>query len=100
MIKTLRIAWLPVDDELRFTIDMSKLSNKPQITKRQLLSDASKLYNPCGLLSSIIIKTKLFMEEIWKSGVDWDTHITDSILRDWQQYKEELPCIESIKISR
>lgn len=86
-------------DTLRFTINSSKLHNEPRITKRHLLSDASKLYDPCGLLSPIIIKAKIIMQKIWKTGIDWDVIVDGNIQSEWNTYRSELPLIEQLKIS-
>lgn len=99
-IKTLGVYWAPNTDELHFTIDMSKLSQSLRITKRKLLSDASKLFDPCGILSPITIKAKIMMQEIWKKGTDWDSLVHDEIQSEWNQYKSELPLIEHIKLKR
>lgn len=99
-IKTVGIGWTPTTDTLQFTIDMSKLHEQNRITKRQLLSDASKLYDPCGLLSPITIKSKIMMQEVWKTGIDWDHFVNERIQNEWNTYRNELPIIESIKIDR
>lgn len=79
---------------------MSRLSSENRITKRQLLSDASKLYDPCGILSPITIISKLIMQKVWKTGVDWDSYVNDEIQAEWNEYKADLPSIENIKIDR
>lgn len=99
-IKTLGVYWTPKTDDLHFTIDMSKLSQSDRITKRKLLSDASKIFDPCGILSAITVKAKIMMQEIWKKGTDWDSLVHEEIQSEWNQYKKELPLIESIKLPR
>lgn len=100
VIKTLGMSWTPNSDHIHFRVDMSDLSHDHIITKRKLLSDASKLYDPCGLLSPITIKAKLMMQELWKSGIKWDESVCKSIQAEWNQYKQELPLIESIYLDR
>ncbi|XP_055326159.1 uncharacterized protein LOC129579992 [Sitodiplosis mosellana] len=99
-IKTLGMKWSPKLDQLQFTIDLSSFFKGERITKRKLLSDASKLFDPCGLLSPIIIKPKLMMQQVWKSGIEWDKPVNKDIQRDWNEYKTELPLIEKIKLTR
>lgn len=99
-IKTLGMTWTPATDTLHFTINMSKLSCKNRITKRQLLSDASKLYDPCGLLSPITIISKIMMQKIWKLKTDWDEFVPENIQKEWNAYRADLPSIENIKIER
>lgn len=99
-IKTLGLVWTPSTDELSFTINMSSLHAIEAITKRQLLSDASKIFDPCGFLSPIIIKAKIAMQEVWKSGTDWDAAVPKQIQSEWNLYKSKLPLIEKIKLKR
>lgn len=99
-IKTLGLVWTPSTDELSFTIDMSAFHVEKSLTKRQLLSDASKIFDPCGFLSPITIKAKIAMQEVWKSGTDWDGLVPTQILSEWNVYKNELPLVEKIKIKR
>ncbi|XP_031638866.1 uncharacterized protein LOC116350989 [Contarinia nasturtii] len=99
-IKTLGMHWSPSTDIISFTIDLSNLSQEKRITKRKLLSDSSKLFDPCGLLSPITIKVKILMQEIWKSGIKWDNLVSDEIQLEWNRYRSELKLIEQIKIER
>lgn len=99
-IKTLGLVWTPKVDELSFTIDMSAFHPNKSITKRQLLSDASKIFDPCGYLAPITIKSKITMQDVWRSGTDWDSVVPTEIQAAWNLYKNELPLIEKIKIKR
>lgn len=99
-IKTLGLLWTPSIDELSFKIDMKAFYASKSSTKRQLLSDASKIFDPCGYLSPITIKAKIAMQDIWKSGTDWDSVIPREIQCNWNVYMNELPLIEKIKIKR
>lgn len=99
-VKTLGMAWSPKLDQIQFTLDMSNFYNGDTITKRKLLSDASKLFDPCGLLSPIIIKPKIMMQKVWKTGIDWDSQVNKEIQSEWTDYKNELPLIENIKLNR
>jgi len=45
------------------------------VTKRIVLQAASRIYDPLGFLSPIPIRAKILIQEVWQSGVDWDTPI-------------------------
>lgn len=99
-VKTLGMKWTPATDLLNFTIDLSKLSHEDLTTKRKLVSDASKLYDPCGLLAPITIKAKIMMQNTFKSKIGWDDHIDVKLQTEWNEYRDQLPLIKQIKIDR
>lgn len=56
-IKALGIKWSPTDDCLTYTYAALTTHNK--ITKRKLLGEVCKLYDPLGWISPIIVKAKI-----------------------------------------
>ena len=55
------------------------------ITKRQVLSDISKLYNPLGLISPVTLLGKVFLQKLWSSkGLSWDEHLSSSLCEEWK----------------
>jgi len=61
-INTLGLTWNPISDEFQFKIQM--MSNVT--TKRKMLSEISKLFDPLGLICPIITVAKILMQELWK----------------------------------
>jgi len=55
--------------------------NNGTITKRAILGATSKFYDPLGLLSPVIITSKIIFQAICKSKVDWDDPV-DSFLHE------------------
>ncbi|KAH8397335.1 hypothetical protein KR215_012189, partial [Drosophila sulfurigaster] len=60
--KTLGVIWLPNEDVFQFRIDDSFMGLKA--TKRNILSVTSRLFDPLGLLSPLIIKPKILLQEL------------------------------------
>jgi Pao retrotransposon peptidase len=71
-IKTLGIKWNPTTDNFLFKISMNESSN----TKRQVLSEIARIYDPLVWLEPIIITAKLLMQDIWKEELSWDKKTT------------------------
>ncbi|XP_033212329.1 uncharacterized protein LOC117169929 [Belonocnema kinseyi] len=69
-IKTLGLRWDCRRDTMCYSIDLSNSRSKP--TKRTILSQMSKLFDPLGLLGPVILKAKLMVQFLWKLGVSWD----------------------------
>ncbi|KAF2903718.1 hypothetical protein ILUMI_02458 [Ignelater luminosus] len=78
LIKTLRLLWCPTDDIFKFAIIIeTENTNNMSCTKRTVLSDISRIFDPLDLLSPIVIRAKLFMEELWKLHVAWDDRLSE-----------------------
>ena len=48
-----------------------KTNNGCPVTKRSILTQTSKLYDPLGLLSPVIILWKIISQSVCKSKMDW-----------------------------
>lgn len=62
VIKTLGLLWNPSSDELAFRIN--PVQQQTAVTKRYILSEISKIYDPLGLLAPATVVAKLLMREL------------------------------------
>lgn len=97
-IKTLGINWHPGADEFGFKIHLNQ--NKPIASKRSLLSDMAKLYDPLGWLAPSTIKAKLMFQDLWRLNLQWDDRLPSNLACKYIEYRSELPSLEDIKIRR
>jgi len=74
-LKVLGLKWNPLADTFKFKVQSSKLNP----TKRTVLSDIARVFDPLGLLSPITFWTKYLMQRLWTSGVSWDDPIPADI---------------------
>ncbi|XP_018371804.1 PREDICTED: uncharacterized protein LOC108766798 [Trachymyrmex cornetzi] len=95
-IKTLGLVWEPNTDVFVFTLNLFKEVR----TKRELLSEISKLFDPLGLLGPIITFAKLLMQETWKEKIDWDSELPATLLNKWKRFKDELTNSTILRIPR
>lgn len=96
--KALGIQWNPTTDQFSFEINW--VTENPIITKRILLAEASKLFDPLGWLAPVIISAKLLMQQVWLTKIDWDQEVPDDIKEKWSQMRIELPQLSSIRVNR
>ncbi|XP_055714253.1 uncharacterized protein LOC129808500 [Phlebotomus papatasi] len=82
-IKTLGMHWNPFTDEFRFTTTEFNST----ITKRSILSDIARIYDPLGILAAVTISAKILLQSLWKVKMDWDTELSSGIQKKWQQYQ-------------
>ena len=67
VLKTLGLTWSPQRDEFAFVANHLMGDSKPP-TERTVLSEISKLFDPLGLLSPVVIIAKRFLQKIWLAG--------------------------------
>lgn len=96
--KVLGLAWNKVLDEFQYSVNLPPL--EPPITKRKVISDIGKLYDPLGWLAPVIITAKIFIQRLWLVSIDWDEALSDSLLKDWTEYREELCKLTNFRLPR
>ncbi|XP_063994277.1 uncharacterized protein LOC135171578 [Diachasmimorpha longicaudata] len=96
-LKTLGIAWDSAVDKIKYFV---KPSNIGQTTKRVVLSETAKLFDPLGLLSPVIIVAKAFIQKLWTSKVDWDATLPPDLPKEWLQLYQQLPVLEQVTFPR
>lgn len=98
--KTLGIAWQPSTDNFQFKSSVPK--EVKEWTKRSILSEIAKLYDPLGWLSPCVAKAKMLMQDIWKlsKSFGWDTPVPFHIVTKWQQIYLELCLPIPIQVPR
>ena len=80
------------------------MSNFPteetELTKRLILSDSAKIFDPLGLVSCVTIVVKIIFQRLWERGIDWDSPLPADIERDWKEWRNQLPELSSLRIPR
>ncbi|XP_018406689.1 PREDICTED: uncharacterized protein LOC108782813, partial [Cyphomyrmex costatus] len=96
-IKILGLSWQPKTDDFRFT---SLPPTARNVTKRSVLSEIAQLYDPLGLIAPVVVRAKIFIQELWLAKVDWDTPLSLELQHRWIKYKQQLPELVSLNIPR
>ena len=97
-IKALGISWQPVPDTFHFKIDINKTSEAK--TKRQVLSEITRLFDHLGWLSPIVVKFKCFVKKMWKRQLTWDEKLPDTLLVQWEHLQKDLRMLTTCRIPR
>lgn len=98
MSKTLGLYWLPSIDSLTYKISDSRISEN--VSKRQILSTVSQIFDPLGLLSPCIIIGKSIMQLLWQEKLGWDDIIPKSISDKWIKIQRDLSVLNNLQIPR
>ncbi|XP_075217845.1 uncharacterized protein LOC142322651 [Lycorma delicatula] len=96
-IQILVFKWFPQPDV--FSISSKIPPFKDVVTKREVASTVASIYDPIGLISSIVISYKIFLQRLWLSGIGWD-NLPSSLLQKWHVLVSQLSLIDDIKINR
>lgn len=65
-----------------------------------MLKVIMSIYDPLGLLGYYVIRGKVLLQNIWRSELDWDNKITNSIEKRWSVWLQELEKVRKLWIPR
>jgi hypothetical protein len=66
--KVLGLRWNPNTDAPQFQQRQPPNNANNIITKREVLRESSKIYDPLGILTPVTIRAKILIQELWKEG--------------------------------
>nr|CAI5846278.1 unnamed protein product [Callosobruchus analis] len=97
--RTLGIVWQARQDVLSYAIDI-EMPSQTYTTKRVVLSIISRVFDPLGLISPIIITFKILLQRLWQQNLGWDEPLPRALLDTWQDCVRHLGSINELKIPR
>ncbi|KMQ89769.1 gag-pol polyprotein precursor [Lasius niger] len=97
LCKILGLVWRPTTDTLHF---VSTISGTIIFTKRAIASDIAKLYDPLGLISPILIRAKIILQELWLIKIGWDESLPVELQNRWSSFRQQLSQLETLSIPR
>ncbi|XP_045535769.1 uncharacterized protein LOC123721327 [Papilio machaon] len=100
--RILGLTWNRNSDEFHYTVNLPFSTPSPSVpeTKRSVISEISRLYDPLGWIAPCIITAKIFIQKLWISGLDWDDELSAELLAEWQFYRCELQKLNGFRIPR
>nr|CAH7749572.1 unnamed protein product [Callosobruchus chinensis] len=97
--KTLGLLWCCTSDTLEYRVNEKDFA-LPRLSKRTMLSAISKIFDPLGIISPVIITVKIFIQELWQLKISWDDSVPSSIRNTWMTFTENLTTLCEIKLPR
>ncbi|XP_018395618.1 PREDICTED: uncharacterized protein LOC108774073, partial [Cyphomyrmex costatus] len=94
----LGIHWIHSQDTFRFYYEPDDIS--VITSKRRILADTSRIFDPLGLLGPVIVLAKLILQELWQLGVHWDESVPQELHERWTALKSQLAGINQLNIPR
>lgn len=99
-MKALGLRWNATTDTFTFQCKIDQTDMTKPHSKRSLLSDISKVFDPLGWLAPIAIKSKLLFQLVWTTGIDWDDAVSTEIQQEWSLLRKDLTNIDKFDIPR
>lgn len=96
--KTLGLFWSGINDSFTFHIQLDP--DTKRITKRSVLAQIMRIFDPIGLISPVVITAKIMLQSLWLLKLSWDHELPDDIKRSWLSLKMELPKLNVLEIPR
>ncbi|UYV67106.1 hypothetical protein LAZ67_4003903 [Cordylochernes scorpioides] len=94
-VNVLGLQWQPRTDGFTFKGIALPLNS---MTKRGILSQVAKIFDPLGWISSFTTTIKLILQELWKTGMEWDDPIPEELRRKLTLINQDLQSLEHIQI--
>ena len=108
--KVLGIEWKNQTDTFSFKVKTGLMQHtskedcsnehQPSLTKREIFSHIARIYDPIGFVAAFLIKAKIGMQQLWKSGYEWDQELLPEICQKWTVLSIELEQLNELTFPR
>ncbi|XP_058458365.1 uncharacterized protein LOC131434987 [Malaya genurostris] len=99
LMKTLGVAWDPQDDMFTFLVPVD-IPWTSYLTKRKILSQIAKIFDPLGFLGPVITSAKIIMRELWSLDLQWDQPVPTEMEQLWGEFHRQLCSLNDVRIPR
>ena len=95
--KALGCVWEPGEDRLRI---VSSLQPLIKYTRRNMLSQLGKSFDPLGIFSPYFVKARLILQRLAIDKYDWDEAVPESIVKEWKAWFQWLDSLLKYSLPR
>lgn len=97
-MKTLGVKWDPKEDS--FSLVFAPYARQ-KCTKRTVLSDTGRVYDPLGWVSPTMLRAKLLIQRLWKDSlISWDSTLPPKIAAEWVDFMGQLQELQAMALPR
>ena len=94
--KTLGLTWDPQNDKL--CVNGKEFSGAT--TRREMSSQLASQFDPLGMASPHLLKGKLILQKVARSGVDWDEVLSVDVQDSWKKWLSAKSWFQNYDIPR
>lgn len=95
-LKVLGLWWHSQSNSFGFQVNTLKRG----CTKRIILSEVARIFDPLGFLSPLTFTVKRLIQHLWTLKLEWDDEPPMDICCRWERYQSELKSLAPLQISR
>jgi hypothetical protein len=88
----------PSQDTFKYEINIKP--SRELVTKRLVLSVISSIFIPTGLWGQVIVRYKVFIQQLWLRQISWDEELPHDLRETWKKLYRQLPALNNISIPR
>ncbi|XP_050063210.1 uncharacterized protein LOC126552533 [Aphis gossypii] len=98
VIKSLGLSWKPALDAFQFIVERKAFLAKS--TKRTLLADLNRIFDPLGFLAPVLVRGKIFLQQLWQLKIEWDQQLPEELSNRWYTFYQEFNDLSYLPIPR
>ena len=101
-VKILGLLWDTTTDFLKLSPQKERpsLSDNTLTTKREVLRESSKIYDPLGITTPVSMNAKILIQELWQINLDWDEPLDEPTKTRWLRIADDIREATKISIPR
>ena len=97
-IKILGLVRHPSQDTFKYEINIK--SFRELVTKGLVLSVILSIFDNTGLLGPVIVRYKIFIQQLWLRLISWDQELPHDLQETWKKLYRQLPALNNTSIPR
>ena len=95
--KILGTVWNHSEDVFLFKVNPPE---EIKMTKRAILSQIARIYDPIGAAAAFLIRAKIGMQKLWLEGLQWDQELPSQSQNGWIRFFREMRDLNNVTFER
>ncbi|XP_011881172.1 PREDICTED: uncharacterized protein LOC105569364, partial [Vollenhovia emeryi] len=97
-LRNLGITWNTRDDRIYYSIHPITVNERT--TKRGVLSEIAKIFDPLGLIGPVVMYAKKLMQDLWRAKLQWDESLPQDLYTEWSKFAQQIGLLNQFSYDR
>ena len=97
-VNMLGLRWNTTTDELSLAVKSTISTHDHLVTKREVLQDLSKVFDPLGFAAPVVTRANILMQQLWLCKVGWDEPVQNNLHKDWLEIASDLKTVSELSV--